>query len=385
MDFELPDDLRLMKEQIRRFVDREIIPIEREAYEGASLKPDVRAMLEVQTKKMGYWLITTPEEYGGLGMGLLARVVLWEELGRTIALPTRKTQIFGPEPSPILLQLNERQRTDYLMPVIAGEKDCCFALTEPDAGSDPSGIRTRAVRDGDDYIINGYKRFITNAHEADFAQVLATVDPSKGSKGITAFLVDMDTPGVSIVRTEHMMMDDAPCEISFDNARVPAWKRIGEEGEGFKLAQDWINAGRIRHGARAIGVIERCLELSATYAKQRKTFGKPLAERQAIQWPIVDSYLDLRQLRPLVYHAAWKYDRGEDVRTDAYMVKLLGDRMAFMAADRCIQVFGGLAFTTDFPIEKFWRDSRSMMITEGPEEVLKTTLARHVFAQYASN
>lgn len=383
MDFELPEDLRMMKEQLRRFVDNEIIPIEREAYAGPDLKPHVRAQLESKMREMGFWLINTPTEYGGLGMGLLARVICWEELGRTIALPARKTQIFGPEPSPILFQLNESQKKRYLLPVISGEKDCCFALTEPEAGSDPAAMRTTAVRDGDYYVINGYKRFITNAQHANFVQLFASTDRSKGARGITAFLVDMDTPGLSIVRAEPTMMDDEPCELAFDNVRVPAENRIGDEGKGFKLAQDWINAGRIRHGARGLGVIERCLELGASYAKQRVTFGQPLAERQAIQWMLVDSYVDLQQLRLLVYRSAWKYDQGMDVRYDAYMAKMLGDRLSFQAADRCIQIHGGVAFTKELPIEKFWRDQRSMMITEGPEEVLRTTLARHVLDQYS--
>lgn len=382
MDFELPEDLRMMKEQLRRFVDNEIIPIEREAYAGPDLKPHIRAQLESKMREMGFWLINTPSEYGGLGMGLLARVICWEELGRTIALPARKTQIFGPEPSPILFQLNESQKKKYLLPIISGEKDCCFALTEPEAGSDPAAMRTTAVRDGDYYVINGYKRFITNAQHANFVQLFASTDRSKGARGITAFLVDMDTPGLSIVRAEPTMMDDEPCELAFDNVRVPAENRIGDEGKGFKLAQDWINAGRIRHGARGLGVIERCLELGASYAKQRVTFGQPLAERQAIQWMLVDSYVDLQQLRLLVYRSAWKYDQGMDVRYDAYMAKMLGDRLSFQAADRCIQIHGGVAFTKELPIEKFWRDQRSMMITEGPEEVLRTTLARHVLDQY---
>jgi acyl-CoA dehydrogenase len=383
MDFDLPEDLRMMKEQLRRFVDNEIIPIEREAYAGPDLKPHVRAQLESKMREMGFWLINTPTEYGGLGMGLLARVICWEELGRTIALPARKTQIFGPEPSPILFQLNESQKKKYLLPVISGEKDCCFALTEPEAGSDPAAMRTTAMRDGDYYVINGYKRFITNAQHANFVQLFASTDRSKGARGITAFLVDMDTPGLSIVRAEPTMMDDEPCELAFDNVRVPAENRIGDEGKGFKLAQDWINAGRIRHGARGLGVIERCLELGASYAKQRVTFGQPLAERQAIQWMLVDSYVDLQQLRLLVYRSAWKYDQGMDVRYDAYMAKMLGDRLSFQAADRCIQIHGGVAFTKELPIEKFWRDQRSMMITEGPEEVLRTTLARHVLDQYS--
>jgi acyl-CoA dehydrogenase len=382
MDFELPQELQLLKQQLRRFVDHEIIPIERDAYEGPDLKPDVRARLESKMKAMGYWHISTPVEYGGLGLGLLARSVIWEEMARTIALPTRKPQIFGPEVSPILYRLNDEQKKKYLFPVIAGEKRACFALTEPEAGSDPSGLRTTAVREGRHYIINGYKRFISNARKADFAQVMATVDPTKRARGITTFLVDMDTPGVKIIRSQPTMMDDEPCEIAFDNVKVPEENRVGEEGEGFKFAQDWINVGRIRHGARALGVIERCLEMATSYAKQRVTFGKPLSERQAIQWMLVDSFVDLQQLRLMVYNAAWKYDRGDDVRREAYIVKMVGDRTSFQAADRCIQVHGGIAFTKELPIEKFWRDQRSMMVTEGPEEVLKMTLARHVLEIY---
>jgi acyl-CoA dehydrogenase len=383
MDFELPEELRLMQEQIRRFVDKEIIPTERDAYEGPDMKPEVRARLEAQMKAMGYWLITVPEEYGGLGMGLLARVLLWEEMGRTIAIPARKTQIFGPEPSPILFQLNEEQRRDYLYPVISGEKDCCFALTEPDAGSDPAAIRSTAVREGDWYVINGYKRFITNAQHADFVQLLVSTDKSKGARGISAFLVDMDTPGVSIVRAQQTMMDDEPCELAFDNVRVHASKLIGREGDGFKLAQDWINTGRIRHGARGLGVMRRCLEMGTDYAKQRETFGRKLADRQAVQWMLVDTHLDLEQLRLAVYRAAWRYDRGMDVRHDAFAVKMLGDRLSFQAADRCLQIHGGIGFTKELPIEKFWRDQRSMMVTEGPEEVLRMSLARHVLDHYA--
>jgi acyl-CoA dehydrogenase len=383
MDFQLPEELVMLKQQLRKFVDHEIIPIERDAYEGHELKADVRELLEGKMRNMGYWHISTPEEYGGMGLGLLARAVIWEEMGRTIALPARKAQIFGPDVSPLLYHLSEEQKKVYLLPVISGEKDCCFALTEPEAGSDPGNLRTTAIRDGEYYIINGYKRFITNAQNADFAQVMASTDRASGSKGISAFLVDMDSPGVTIVRAEQTMMDDAPCELAFDNVRVPAKNLIGSEGEGFKLAQDWINVGRVRHGARGLGVIQRCLEMGAAYAKDRVTFRQPLAKRQAIQWMLVDSYIDLQQVKWLVYHAAWKYDRGEDIKNEAYMAKMLGDRLSFNAADRCMQIHGGVALTRDLPIEKFWRDQRGMMITEGPEEVLRMALARHVLDEYA--
>jgi acyl-CoA dehydrogenase len=384
MDFELPDEMKMLRDTLRRFVDKELIPIEREAQEGPDLKPALRARLSAMTREMGLWHFATPTEYGGQGLGMLARAVVWEQMGRTIALPTRKWQVFGPEPSPTLFLLDERQKLDYLIPVIQGEKTDCFAQTEPDAGGDPAAMRTTAVREGDHYVINGSKRFITSGDTASFAQVIARTDRSKGSHGgISAFLVDMDTPGAKVLRKEKTMMDDEPCDILFDNVRVPAWKRIGAEGDGFKVGQAWINHGRIRHGARALGVMERCIEMGAKYATQRMTFGKPLAERQAIQWMLVDSYMELQALRLMVYRTAWKYDRGEDVRYDAYIVKMRGDRLSWECADKCLQIHGGAGLTRELPIEKFWRDQRSMMITEGPEEILKSALARRVFELYA--
>ena len=383
MDFELSHELRLLKDQLRHFVDTEIIPIERDAYSGPSLKPEVKKRLEkIAKEKLGLWLVDTPEEFGGLGLSLLERVVIWEEMGRTIAFPSRKGLVFGPEISPILFQLNERQKKDYLLPVIAGEKIACFAQTEPDAGSDPTMMRATAVRDGDHYIINGYKRFITNAQSASFVQLFAYTDRSKGGRGISAFLVDMDQPGVTIARVVKTIMDDEPCEIAFDNVRVPEWKRIGGEGDGFRLGQQWLTIGRLRLGARSLGVMERCLEMSAKYAQQRITFGQPLASRQAIQWMLVDSYQDLVQLRLLIHQAARKFDQGQDVRYEAYIAKNLGNRLSYKAADNAMQIHGGIAFTPELPIEKFWRDQRSLMISDGPEEVLKGALARHVLERY---
>lgn len=384
MTFELSDDLKMLKDQVRRFVDREVIPVEREASDGFDILPEYRARFEAKTRELGYWFVELPEEQGGLGLGLIARVLLWEEMGRTIAGPPRKQSIFGPEVSPILFKLTPEQQEKYLFPVMRGEKTTCFALSEPDAGGDPGNIRTSAVRDGDEYVINGYKIFITGAQSADFAQVMAVTDPVKGRKGgISTFLVDMDTPGLTIAREQQTMMGDRPCELSFENVRVPASNLIGAEGRGFALAQDWINQGRIRHGARAIGVIERSLEMAVTQARQRKTFGKPLSERQSVQWKLVDSYLDLKALRLMVYDTALRYDRGEDVRHDAYIVKMQGDRMAFEAMDRCMQIHGGSGLTTDLPIEKFWRDQRSMMITEGPEEILRGSLSQKILHDYA--
>jgi acyl-CoA dehydrogenase len=379
MDFELPEELRLLKENVRRFVDRELIPLERDVVNDVKAQKELPDRLRGKAQALGLWLFDVPEEFGGLGLGMMAKVIVWSEIGRTTALPSRGVSVFGPPVSPILYRLEGAAREKYLLPVIRGEKRSCFAQTEADAGSDPAAMRTTAVRERDHYLINGVKRFITGADEADFAHVFAVTDPQKRSRGgISAFLVDMDAPGVKVATSYDLMVDDKPCEISFDNVRVPVENRIGKEGEGFGLAQTWINAGRIRHGARSLGVMERCLELAIAYAKQRKTFGAPLAQRQSIQWPIVDMQMDAHKLRLMLHHVAWKFDRGEDCRQEAFMVKIFGDERSFWAADRCMQIHGGIGLSKELPIERFFRDQRSMMITEGAIEVLRMALARMI-------
>ena len=386
MNFELPEEIRMLKDTVRKFVDRELIPIERAARDekhAHKLKSKVRSHLAAKAKELGLAGYDVPVEYGGLGMGLVAKVTVWAELSRSIALPSRNVDIFGPSVSPILYHLNDEQKKKYLLPTIAGELKWCLAQTEPDAGGDPGGMRTTAVRVGDHYVINGMKRFISHADEANYCQLIAATDRSKGSHGgITAFIVDMKSPGIRLLRSQELVVDDRPWEIAFEQVKVPIEDRIGEEGDGFRHAQHWLNVGRIRHGARGIGVIERCLELGASYAKQRVTFGKPLADRQAVQWMLTDSYMEMHQLRLMVYDAAWKYDQGRDIRTEAYMAKIFGDSQSFQAADRCMEIHGGMGLATDLPIEKFWRDQRSMMITEGPIEILKMTLARHVLRTF---
>ena len=384
MDFTLPEELRMLRDNLRRYVDREMIPVERETIlPGERLKPEWKAKFEDGMRELGLWMYDVPEEYGGQGLGILARCIIWEELARTIALPARHVDVTGPSARPLLYALDDRQKEKYLYPVLRGEKHCCFGQTEPDAGSDPGSMRTRAVRDGDDYVINGVKRFITGADTADFIQLMASTDPYKGSRGgISCFLVDMDTPGVKITARYETMMGDRPCEIVFDNVRVPAWQRAGAEGEGFRLGQGWLGVGRLHHGARALGVAERCLQMAVAYSKQRVTFGAPLSQRQAIQFMLVDSFVEIKAARLMVWEAATKMDAGEDVRHDCYIAKSYADEMAFRVADRCMQIHGGIGLTTDLPIERMWRQQRSYRITEGATEVMKMAIARHVLKAY---
>jgi acyl-CoA dehydrogenase len=383
MDFSLPEELRLLQSTLRRYVDAEMIPHERNAREHEELKPEWRARFQDDMKKMGLWMMEVPQEHGGAGLNLLARAVVWQEFGRTIALPAREDYVTGPMVRQILYGLQGEMRERYLLPTLRGERRGCFAQTEPDAGSDPGSMRTTAVRDGNDYVINGVKRFITGADKADFMQLMAATDRAKGSRGgISCFLVDMDMPGVKLGARYETMMGDQPWEIVLENVRVPVAQRVGAEGEGFKLAQKWIGAGRVKHGARAIGVAERCLELATSYAKQRVTFGKPLAERQGIQWQLADIFMEIEIARLLVYRAAAMIDAGEEARVEAYHCKYYADEMAFRAADVCMQIHGGMGLTTEMPIEKMWRQQRSYRITEGASEVMRTVIARHVLASY---
>jgi acyl-CoA dehydrogenase len=353
------------------------------AMDGPDLKPDIRKKLEAKTRELGLWLLEVPAELGGQDLSLLAIAVATEELARTVALPARGPGIFGPEVRSILLSLNPEQKTKYLDPVLRGEKSTAFAQTEPDAGADPGGMRTTAVRNGDHYVINGYKRFIAHAKDADFLQLVAATDPKKGSRGgLTVFLVDTDTPGVSIAGETVHMMGDVTYEIALDDVKVPVENRIGNEGDGMKAAQTWINANRVAQAARGLGVAQRCLEMITSYAKQRSTFGQTLDRRQAVQFAVADLYTKLQAGQLLTYRTAWKFDNGSLQRHETFMTKIFCTELGFEAADRCMQFHGGLGTATEMPIERMWRQSRSFMITGGPVEIMRASLAREVFAIY---
>ena len=382
MDFELPEELRLLKTTVRNFVDRELIPIEMEAMDGARMRPEVRAALEEKARALGLWHLDVPVEYGGAGLGLLGLVTVWEEIARTIAMPPRGPSVFGPDIRPILFTLKPEQKEKYLYPVLRGEKNTAFAQTEPDAGADPGSMRSTAVRQGDAYVVNGYKRFITAADTADFLQVVAATDRAKGSRGgLSMFLVDCDTPGLKIVRSSTTMMGDVVWELAFDDVRVPVENLIGNEGDGMRAAQSWITSGRLYQACRGLGVAQRSIEMATSYAQQRVTFGQKLADRQAVQFMVADSYTEHRMTQLLVYNVAARTDAGVAARHESFMAKIQGTELGFRVADRCMQIHGGLGLLNEMPIAKMWRDARSFMITEGPVEVMRSVLARDIFRQ----
>jgi acyl-CoA dehydrogenase len=378
-DQNLPEELIQFRDNIRRFVDRELRPLEKQVTIEGKLPKDVEAAVAAKAQAAGFWLMDVPSDLGGADLELLALAIFWEEIARTTAVSARDHTIFGPTIGPILLSLQGEMRERYLMPVVRGELKACFAQTEPDAGSDPASMRTRAIRTDRGWSITGNKRYITKAATADFAQVMAVTDPEKGARGgISCFIVDMDTPGVTIGPAEMTMMGDTPYEIIFEDAEIPAGNLIGGEGMGFTLAQNYINHGRIRHGAHSCGAMARCLEMTTAYVKQRKTFGAMLADRQGVQWMLADGYMALHATRLMVHDAAAKLDLGRDARVETFMAKITGVENGFKVIDDCLQLHGGMGLTRETPLERYWRDLRSFRITEGPTEVLKTTMARSI-------
>src|SRR5258705_4778236 len=357
MDFNLPEEIQILRETVRRFVDKELIPLDQE-YRHDSEGPmpeDLLKPLQEKAKGMGLWMLDVPAEYGGAGLGLLPRCIIHEEIARAASCLFRSLDLCGPEVRPVLFHCDEEQKKRFLEPVLRGELRFCFAQTEPDAGSDPANMRTRAVKNGDHFVVNGTKRFITAAGRSDYAQLMALTDPEKKARGgITCFAVDLKSPGVHLERQWPTMMGEAPWQLLFDKVRVPAPNVIAQAGGGFSIAQKWIGEGRIRgHGARPVGIARRALDMMIEYSKVRVTFGRPLADRQAIQFMIPDSAMEVHAVRKKLYECAWRVDRGEDVRDLSYMVKVMATEMASRVVDRAIQVHGGLGFIKRLPPE--WR------------------------------
>ncbi|WP_150254841.1 acyl-CoA dehydrogenase family protein [Nocardiopsis deserti] len=376
IDFSLSDEQRAVRDWVRTFVERELMPLENEVLrrerEGhpPGLNTEERTRLRELARKSDFWGVETPVEYGGMGLDAVTAAIIEIELGRTFL-----TFKFGGEADNILYHANEEQKERYLLPTIAGERRSCFAITEPGAGSDAKAIRTRAVRDGDTWVINGEKTFITGGNEADFAMVFAVTDPDRGADGgVTCFLVDREAGWTS--EPIDTMGERRPASLVFQDVRVPHENILGEEGRGFELAMKWIGKGRYLLPARALGGCERLLDMAIEYSRTRETFGAPIADRQAIQWMIADSQTEIEALRLLVLHAAWQVSVGKDSRHAQSIAKLFGGVKANEIVDRVMQIHGGMGYTRELPIERFYRDVRLLRIFEGTDEIQRRTIAR---------
>lgn len=377
MDLHLSSDERDIRDWVRTFVRKELMPLEqevltRERAGESTYAPGQLAGLHATAKDSGFFGVQTPEEYGGMGLGAVASALIEIELGRTF-VPFR----FAGEADNILFEANQEQKERYLLPTISGEKRSCFAITEPGAGSDARNIRTSARRDGDEWVINGEKTFITGGHEADFVMVFAVTDKEKGADGgVTCFLVDRDAGWRSEpIRT---MGQWGPAALVFEDVRVPHTAILGQEGNGFVLAMRWIGQGRYMLPARALGACERLVEMGMEHARNRVTFGEPIANRQAIQWMVADSAVEIEALRWLVLTAAWQVDTGIDSRQAQSMAKLYGGVKANEIVDRVLQMHGGMGYTRELPVERWYRELRLLRIYEGTDEIQRRTIARNL-------
>jgi len=382
MDFSLSDEQRMILGTVREFVSRELMPLEaqiqRAELEGRHI-PDHSTLRQLQAsaRKAGLWGLLTPEEYGGANLGLLMTALITMETARALVPFT-----YGGTADNILYQCTPAQRERYLLPTIEGERQSCFALTEPDTGSDATNISMPAVREGDEWVLNGQKVFITNGCEADFAIVFAVTDRSKGYRGgVTAFLVDRAMGWTS--RRIETMGSWGPAELHFDNVRVPDENVLGEVGEGFKLAMAWIGQGRLLIPARAVGQAQRLLEMGREYARQRIAFGHPIGDYQAIQWMLADSAVEIEEVGWLVLSAAWRADQSGDARHAISMAKLAGAEMIWRVADRVLQIHGGTGYTKELPIERVMRDVRVYRIYEGTDEIQRRSIARNLLERNA--
>jgi acyl-CoA dehydrogenase len=383
MDLTLTDEEREIRDWVRMFVTKELMPLEPQVLErersgerGFSLE-ELRELQE-KARQSGFFGVLTPEEYGGMGLGSLMAALIEIELGRTFVQFK-----FGGDADNILFHANDEQKKRYLEPTISGERYSCFAITEPGAGSDARNIRTSAVRDGDEWVINGEKTFITGGDIADFTMVFAVTDKEKGADGgVTCFLVDREAGWTSA--TIPTMGEWGPASLSFQDVRVPHSAILGEEGRGFALAMKWIGKGRFMLPARALGACERLVEMAMEQAKNRVTFGEPIANRQAIQWMIADSAVEIEALRWLVISAAWQVDHGIDSRQSQSMAKLYGGVQANQIVDRVLQIHGGMGYTRELPVERWYRELRLLRIYEGTDEIQRRTIARNLLSGHVS-
>ncbi|MDY0885042.1 acyl-CoA dehydrogenase family protein [Dongia soli] len=377
-DFSQTDEQRMLVETVRQFIEKEIFPYEREVDRAGEMPMDLAKQIKSRAKEVGLYAANMPEEVGGGGLDVMSQMLMERELGKC----NWALQKFVGRPSAILMACRDEQIEKYLLPTVRGEKMEVFALTEPGAGSDAMSISTRAEADGDDYVLNGGKHFISGIGLPDFAIVFTVtgVDETKRGprKRVTAFLVDRDTPGFSIRRGPRCVSYRAydNYELFFDNVRLNKRQILGEEGKGFVLANQWLTGGRVMVAANCCGKAERAMELATDWAATRKQFGQTIGKFQGTSFKLADMATELRAADALVAYTCWKLEQGTMTDADAAMAKLFASEMLGRVTDQAIQIFGGMGLMDELPLEMMWRDARIERIWEGTSEIQRHIISR---------
>lgn len=377
MNFELTEEQKQVRKTVQEFAKTEIAPHVMEWDEKQEFPREVMRHLG----ELGFLGIVVPPEYGGAGMGYQEYAVLVEELARVdgsiaLSVAAHNSLCSGH----IYLMGNEEQKRKFLAPLARGEKIGAWGLTESEAGSDAGGTKTTAVRDGDFYVLNGAKTFITHGAVGDTCVAMAVTDASLGHKGISAFIIEKGTPGFRAGKHENKlgMRASDTSEVIFEDCRVPAANRLGEEGEGFTGSLKVLDGGRISIAALGVGMAQGALDISLRYSKQRRQFGKAISEFQAIQWKLADMESEVQAARLLTYRAAWMYDHKMKTTLESSIAKLYASEVAVRCANEAVQIHGGYGFIKDYPAEKFYRDSKLCTIGEGTSEIQHLVIAREL-------
>jgi acyl-CoA dehydrogenase len=384
--FGLSDELRMLSGVVFDFVRDEIRSVEDDLPADAREIPQPQlGELQAKARAAGLWCFEAPEEFGGGGLSVFEGVVVTEQAAKhRFSFPLPGGGAFGHAPPVVLYRGNKEQIERYVVPTIEQAWTSFTAISEPTGGSDPArSIRATAVRKGDVYVLNGHKMWATNADEARYGVVYARTDTSAGRAGISAFIVDSDTPGMR-VSSVPVLRDHWTTEVWFEDCEIPAENLIGEEGQGFALAQEWLVRGRLHYAAQAVGVAEEALRLAIDWAQQRETFGALLATRQAVQFSIADARIEINAARHLTWEAAWKADQGEDARTEASIAKLYGTEMGFRVVDAMMQILGGMGVAKEMPLERWFRALRVSRVVEGPSEIHRYLIARELLGTAAT-
>jgi alkylation response protein AidB-like acyl-CoA dehydrogenase len=374
MDLTLSEDQKTFQEYARAFLDKQVVPYRAEWDRAESVDTAIIPKLG----EMGFLGLTLPEEYGGIGGDYVTYCVAMEELGRADSAVRGIVSVSnGLVGKSLLAYGTEDQKRQWLTRIATGESLGCFGLTEPDTGSDAASLKTRATRDGDDYVLDGQKMFITNGTWADVCLVFARTG-GPGPKGVSAFLVPTDSPGFEAreIKGKLGLRGQATAEIFLGEVRVPASARLGAEGEGFRVAMSALDKGRVSVGAGCVGIVQSCLEAVVGYATQRHQFGRPIASFQLVQDMIADISVDADAARLLVWRAADLIDRGEPYGVAASKAKYFASEAAVRAANSAIQVFGGYGYVDEYPVQKFLRDARVMTLYEGTSQIQKLLIGR---------